>query len=433
MRRSDAYERFRLQRRALRQEVIKVLRRVFLLPIRRVWRRNIPVAMITGTKGKTTTSRMLAWILGETGFDVGLATTDGVRIGCNDVYHADLAGYPGHALVLENRSVTAAVLETARGGLLNFGLYTDRCDVAALLNVGREHIGVDGIETVKQMAELKRTVIDAARKAVVLNADDPLCRNLIGNYPVDRTIIFSIHSSSPAVAEHLQRGGRAYCLRERPDRQIIRLHGDDVRSVISIDELPSAWGGIVRHNIANAMAAAALAEGLGISFEKIRTALSTFKNTIEQSPGRFNIVQHHPFLLILDHACSPPAAQSLAGCLAQVNVPGRRHCMLMSAGNRADWHFRELTAALVDGFDHFVCYEQEEFRRGRAPGEIASLLKSGLMLHDVPASSIDVANDYETGLETLSARTEPGDLVVILAGPERGTIPLVERAFAAHN
>lgn len=333
---------------------------------------------------------------------------------------------------LNDRSISAAVLETARGDLLHRGLYIDRCDVAALLNVGREQIGIDGIDTLEQMAKLKRKAIDAARKTVVLNADDRLCRQLIGEFPVHRTTVFSFDSRSGTVKEHLEKGGVAFCLDESEVPRIVRLQGQEAHTIVCISDMPATWGGVVRHNIANAMAAAALADGLGIASGIIRAGLESFELTTEQLPGRFNIIGDLPFLLILDNAMSPPAAEALVECLAAVDVEGRRLCMLTSAGNRADWHFQEYVAALAKSFDHFVCYEWKNFRRGRAPGEIAGLLRRELLRQGIEAGSIDVAQDCESGLQTLSSRCRPGDLVVVLGATKRKDIAMVRRAFAPH-
>jgi cyanophycin synthetase len=199
--------------------------RPLLLPLRRLSRRSIPTAFITGTKGKTTTTRMLANILREAGHAVGFTSTDGVAIRAEFVSEKVSAGYGAAARVLNDRSVTAAVLELARGDLLKRGLYLDRCDVAALLNVGREQVGIDGIDTLEQMASLKRKVVDAARKTVVLNADDRLCRGLIGEFPVERTTLFSFSPRSKAVKEHLKRGGVAYCLDDGGAEEIVRWQG----------------------------------------------------------------------------------------------------------------------------------------------------------------------------------------------------------------
>ena len=401
------------------------------LPFRRILTRRVPTAFITGTKGKTTTTRMLTSILSQAGFIVGFTSTDGVVIGGELISDRDLAGYAGARRVLKDRSITAAVLEVARGGLLRHGLYIDRCDVAALLNVGREQIGIDGVETVEQMAQVKRKVIEAAQKAVVLNADNQLCRKLISEFPVDRTVLFSANPKSTVIKRHLRQGGVAFCLEESGKPQIVRLQGKDVHTVISIADLPSAWGGVVRHNIANAMAAAALADGLGIASEFIQSGLRAFDITIEQSPGRFNIIRGYPFLIIVDRAMDPPAAEALAECLELVALEGRRICMLTCVGNRPSWHYREFIRVLARRFDHFVCYEQESYRRGRAPGEIAGLLKSELLRHGVEAKSIDIADDYESALRALTSKPKQGDLVVVLGMLKEKDISVLSNAFAS--
>ena len=409
------------------------LGRSLLRPLRRTLRRKIPTAFITGTKGKTTTTHMLAHILSEAGYAVGFASTDGIMIRSELVHEGDLAGYAGAARVLGEPSVSAAVLETARGDLLRRGLYVDRCDVAALLNVGREQIGIDGVHTLEDMAKLKRKVIDAASKTVVLNADDHLCRQLMAEFSSDRTTVFSFNARSRTVQEHLERGGVVICLDESEIPQIVRLQGQKAQTIVYVSDIPATWGGVVRHNIANAMAAVALADGLGLRLETIRTSLHSFGTTTEQSPGRFNIIRERPFLVILDQAMSPPAAEALARCLVTLDVKGRRRCMLTSAGNRPDWHYAELVAALAKSFDHFVCYEWEFFRRGRAPGEITGLLKKELLRQGVEPDSIDAAHDCESGLRTLSAKSTPGDLVVVLGVAKRKDIAMLRAAFSSPN
>ncbi len=196
---------------------------------------------------------------------------------------------------------------------------------------------------------------------------------------------------------------------------------------MSIAELPSAWGGVVRHNIANAMAAAALADGLGISSDIVRAGLCSFE--LKDLPGRFNIIRERPFLLIVDRATSPPAAEALAKCLVTIPVQGRRMCMLTTTGNRPAWHYRELIRPLVERFDQFLCYETIRYRRGRAPGEILALLRTELLRRGVEAQSIDGVPDYESGLSILAAKAKPGDLVVVLGGLTRNELATLRRVF----
>ncbi|MGE3529129.1 MAG: Mur ligase family protein [Methyloceanibacter sp.] len=377
-------------------------------------RRRILVALITGTKGKTTTTRMLAHILGQAGHVVGLTTTDGIVIGGKTVGKGDSTGYAHAARVLKDPSITAAVLETARGDLLRKGLYVARCDVAALLNVGREQIGIDGIETLEEMARLKRKVIDAARDTVVLNADDPLCRDLIGDFPAARTAVFSLEPGASVAKQHVANGGVAFCLDESGEPRIVRIAGASSRTVVAIADLPAALGGALRHNIANAMAAAALAEGMGVPPIAVGAALASFRLSVEHLPGRFNILSEHPYRVIVDHAINPPAVEALVASLRNVEVPGRRLCAITSFGNRAGWHFTEIGQFLAQGFDHFVCYETKRFRRGRAPGEVPALLRSGLLEAGVGAQCIDVATGRDDTIRRLTERARPGDLIVIL-------------------
>jgi len=387
--------------------------------------------MITGTKGKTTTTRMLAHILTQAGQVVGYTSTDGIVIDGELVTERDSSGYVGAARVMKCPSITAAVLETARGDLLRNGLYLDRCDVAALLNVGREQIGMDGIDTVDQMTQLKRRVIDTAR-TVVLNADDPSSRGLINEFPSRRTILFSFESQGETVREHVARGGVAFSHAEsvgREGSEIVRIEGSQRRTVLAVTDLPSSWGGVVRHNIANAMAAAALAEGLGVPPDFVSSGLASFENSIEQSNGRFNVFGGMPFLLIIDEAMSPPAAVALVESVGRIDADGQRFCIVTAVGNRPPWHFSELAMNLAGAFDQFVCYELDRFRRGRAPGEIADALRSGLLNAGVATERVVVAGDLDTAVQIALRRLEPGDLLVVLGAFGRSELRELVASF----
>ncbi|MBI9021303.1 MAG: hypothetical protein JEZ10_08640 [Verrucomicrobia bacterium] len=416
--------------------------RFFLRHVRwsvgRLWRRffgrRIPLAMVTGTKGKTTTIRMLAHILTTAGHRVGFACTDGVVIAGEYLRHGDASGYDDSRTVLRNKSITAAILEVARGGLLKTGPYMDRCDVAALLNVGREQIGIDGVDTVEQMARVKQRVIHAAKGAVVLNADDEQCVRLIGEYPVERVVLFSLEADNAVVKKHVEAGGVAFQRRSFFGEDcIVRCEGDSLVPLLSVARLPSCRNGLFPQNIANAMAATALAEGLSISREDIRKGLETFENSIEQSPGKLNFIDGYSQTILIDNAAQPPACEALAESLKKVSVPGKRVCMVYTVGNRPGWHYEEMTAALAPHFDHFICYELESYRRGRAPGEISNLLQTGLIKAGVSRGHIDLAQGYEEATRKLSQIAGRGDLLVILMASIHQYLPVFRGNFFSHK
>lgn len=396
------------------RRVNKFARQIFVMPIRRARRRDIPVAMITGSKGKTTTSLMLAHILTCANYKVGVTTTEGIIINGKATHAGDSSGYKQHRLVLRNPSINAAVLETARGGIQMRGLYLDVCNVAALLNVGREHLETDGIDTVEQMAELKRKVIDAAQDRIVLNADDGLCRAMIKDYPTEKTVIISLDPLSEPVANHVELGGTAFSLDPINQANIVRIKNNHKIQIVSIDSLPSANGGLLRHNIANAMAAAALAEGMGVDHQTIAKALKTFFLTHDQLPGRFNTIKGFPFDIILDRANGALAARAVVESLERMPIKGRRLCMFTAMGNRSTDHYDEFCSVLSEKFDQFVIYEDEKYRRRRKVGEIGELLKQGLLKNNVGQKNIEVRPNYQQALAEISRSARLDDVVVVL-------------------
>jgi cyanophycin synthetase len=414
--------------------VYRRIRRVALFGMRRIRRYTlpkIPRAMITGTNGKTTTSRLLAKILESAGYHVGLATTKAIVIGGKVVAKGDWAGYDGHKRVLHDPNVTAAVLETARGALRRLGLYVDRCDAAALLNVGREQIEMDGINTVEEMARHKRQVIDAARKCVVLNADDPLVSAMADRYPIERCILFSLEPESEFVAQRLRQGNTVYGYERSPQPAMVRRRKGERRRLMSIDEFPLAFGGIAEFNIANALAAAALAEGLGVAWEDVKKGLAAAPYSAEETTGRFCFIDGYSFRLLIDSADSPPAATAVSKATAKIKVSGKRRCMLSCVGNRPDWAFREIGDPLAAQFDRFICYDRPDYRRGRKPFEIANRLREGLIASGVDGDAIRAAPDFDTAIAWVAEKLAPGDLLVILGSTGDATqLSLIHTSLA---
>jgi cyanophycin synthetase len=374
---------------------------------------RIPTAMITGTKGKSTTTRMLGRILACAGHTVGAVTTDGVTIGEEEVASGDLAGYTGATIVLRDPTVTAAVLETARGGLIKSGMYLDWCDVAALTNVDREQIGMDGIETVEDMAALKRKVLEAARKAVVLNADDAHCAAMAQEFAKSiRTILFSLDANSAQIRKHLGNGGEAIVL---TDEKSIEIQNDSgVIPLLQITELPSAMNGIIRVNIANAMAAAGLAIGLGIELDHICEALKRYDNSLENTGGRFSFAEGFPMKIMFDRAAQAPSYAAVMPVIDVIPVKGKRICAFTVAGNRPTWTFEEAVAALIGHFDRYICFEFAEYRRGKQPGEIAAILADELKKAGVEPACISITQSNNEAARIIAGEATNDDLVAVL-------------------
>jgi cyanophycin synthetase len=379
---------------------------------------RIPTAMITGTNGKSTTTLMLASILKAAGHTPGAATTDGVIIDGEWIIEGDVAGSPGVEAVLSDPSVTAAALETARGGLLRSGITLEHCDVAALLNLQREQIGIDGVETLEDMLEVKRKVTDAAEKAVILNADDPLTRALMADYPAERVIAFSMEAGSPAVREVLARGSTALVARDSAQgEEIALLTAESDRRILSVAEMPSTMDGRHRVNIANAMAAAGLAHGLAVGPETIAAGLRAYRLPRPGEPGRMIWIKDRPYDVLIDWAQNAAALSALTDTLSHFEFAGRRICVISAPSNRPDWSFGEIGQAVAKSFDLFICYDRPSFVRGREPGYITARLRAGLLSAGVPDDRALAVPDPEGAMRTARAQLRSGDLLALLGGP----------------
>ncbi|MFI4935066.1 MAG: Mur ligase family protein [Caulobacterales bacterium] len=392
---------------------------------------RIPTALITGTNGKTTTTRMLDHVLRAGGHVVGSATTDGVTVNGRIVVEGDVAGPSGASIVLRDPSVTAACLETARGGVIQWGIGVDRCNVAALLNVDHEQVGIDGIETLDDMARLKRKVVETARDAFVFNAEDPRCHSISRDFPVERTILFSLDPSTEALRAHVAAGGTAVTLMGAGSQETIVIRGRGAEAkVLGAAEIPATFGGKVRHNLANALAAVAMAHGMGVPASTIAAGLAGFEPSLEHSQGRFNFIDDLPARVLFDFAANPPAIRAVLGALEQFAVAGRRICMVSTVGNRPDGHIADCALAVAHRFDRYVCFEEVGYRRGRAPGEIAERLAVALASAGVPKELISACATEEEALAAGANLVEPSDLLVVLGTDVRTALPELRAAFS---
>ena len=376
---------------------------------------RIPIAAVTGTNGKTTTARMLAHILKMCGFTVGLTSTDGVYIDGQLSVPGDMTGPVSAKMSLRDPSVDAAVMETARGGMLRGGLGFQSCNVACCLNVAADHLGLKGIDTLEQLAEIKRVPIEIANDAAVLNADDPLCLQMADYTEAETLCYVTMNPGHLLVKQHIRAGGQAFVLEEGMNGHMITIY--DTESHIPLlwtHLIPATIEGRAIHNVQNAMFAAALAYNLGVGLEDIRHGLRTFDTTFFQTPGRMNIYDEHPFKVILDYAHNPAAVQAMCNLIDRFAPEGKRIMVLSAPGDRRDEDIREIAEISASHFDHFIC-RCDDNRRGRGKDEVAVMLKNKLLEEGVAADRIEVIPDEQEATTRALEIAETGDLILVLA------------------
>jgi len=376
---------------------------------------RIPVASITGTNGKTTTSRMLAHILKTAGHCVGMTSTDGVYIDGKLSVRGDMTGPTAAHIVLRDPSVDIAVMETARGGLLRSGLGYRRCDVSACLNVASDHLGLKGIDTLEQLAELKRVVVEVARDTAVLNADDSRCLKMADYTRAEHVCYVTMNPAHALVKEHIRAGGRAVVLEQGINGDMITLYDGGANfHLVWTHQIPATMDGKATHNVQNAMFAAALAYSLQKSLDDIRHGLRTFNSTIFQAPGRMNVFDEHPFRVILDYGHNAAAIRSISQLADRLEVRGRRICVLAAPGDRRDEDIRAIADEAAGHFDHFVC-RADDNRRGRGEDEVPQMLRERLLAKGMKEAAVDVVADEVAANAHALGMAREGDLVVLFA------------------
>ncbi|MEM9313806.1 MAG: Mur ligase family protein, partial [Pseudomonadota bacterium] len=377
---------------------------------------RIPIAAITGTNGKTTTSRMLAHILKVAGLTVGQTSTDGVYIDQRLTVAGDMTGPTAAQIVLRDPSVNAAVMETARGGILRSGLGYHSADVSCCLNIAADHLGLKGVETLDDLAEVKRVVVEVAKDAVVLNADDPLCLQMADYCTADKLCYVTMNRSHPLVREHVKAGGTALVLEQGINGNMITLYDERGHNIplLWTHLIPATLEGRALHNVQNAMFAAALAYHMKVDLEDVRHGLRTFDSSFFQSPGRLNVYDEHPFKVILDYAHNPAAVKMVCDVVDRYDVSGRKIAVLTIPGDRRDDDALEVARIAAGRFDHYICRRDDNLR-GRGPTEIPDLLKRGLIDAGVREEQIEIIETEEDANQAALELARGGDLLLILA------------------
>jgi cyanophycin synthetase len=374
---------------------------------------RVPIASITGTNGKTTVSRMAAHIHKLSGNTVGLATTDGVYIDGNLTVKGDLTGPRAAQMILRDPTVDVAILETARGGLLRSGMGYERCDVGAVINVDADHLGLKGIETVEDLARVKRIVVEVATDTAVLNADDELCLKMAGHTQAENICYVTMNANHPLVREHVRLGGRALVLEQGMNGHMITIYENSSNIQLMWTHLiPATIDGKAMHNVQNAMFAAAICYSMGKSLEDIRQGLRTFATSYFQAPGRLNVFEEHPFKVILDYGHNPAAMEAMTKLCVQLEPKGRKILCFSMPGDRRDEDIVAAASIVAGKFDHYIC-KADDGRRGRGDAEVPELLRKTLIENGVTDDQIQI---IPSEVEAVSAALEMGetdDLVLV--------------------
>jgi len=371
---------------------------------------DIPTGIVTGTNGKTTTVRIAKHILQSAGKEVGLSCTDWVAVNDRVIDRDDWSGPGGARMVLRQTDVNVAIMETARGGLLRRGLGVNTADAALITNIAEDHLGDFGSQSLEELLNIKWVVSHAVaeRGVLILNADDALLVAKSRSY-AGRIAWFSLDESNLLIAGHVASGGLAFIY---AGGDLVRIEGAARESICSAVDVPITLDGAALHNIANALAAAALTEQLGMSVAQIRQGLTTMSQAA--NPGRSNLHKLQGFKVLVDFAHNPEAMQALFA-MARA-IPARRRVLCFAqAGDRTEQQIRELArSAWSIGLDLACIAELEHYRRGREEREVFGILRDELIASGAREDQIRYFATESESFDAALQWAEDGDLVVML-------------------
>lgn len=408
---------------------------------------TIPVALITGTNGKTTSSRLLARAGTEAGSNVGTSSTGGITVGAELVEDGDWTGPAAARLVLRRTDVDLAVLETARGGILRRGLAVDACDVALVTNVSDDHIGIYGIDDLAAMAHVKGVVLESVRRSgtAVLNAHDANVVALARDLSCDVTFFADLDGpegvgdetvqAAQAVVEAHRALGKRVVLARRG--MIVLGRGLEEEELVRVDEVPVTFGGAARYNVQNALGAVGAADALGLPHDAIARALRGF--SMHDNPGRGQIVEHGGVTVLLDFGHNPEGVRAVMQLVRSLHAKrgaegpsgqGRLTVVAGSPGDRSDQEIERVAQAIWEARpDRVLVRELGGYLRGRAPGDVPELYRRTLMALGLPEPAFAVVASEVAALERAFVDAAPGDFVAVLVHVDHAEV----QAFLARD
>lgn len=368
---------------------------------------KIPLVAITGTNGKTTTTRLIAHILSIAGYTVGMTTTGGIYIKGECIFKGDTTGPKSALAVLFNKDIDAAVLETARGGIIKGGLAYDVADVGVITNITQDHLGIDEVETMEDLAKVKALVGEAVKKDgyVVINGDDKMSISILPRFK-SKLIIFSHNKDNDVLQTNLKNGGYGIYVHEG---NIIVQKGSNSETLIDTSSIGITLKGILKYNIENAMASCAAAIGLGIDHNTIRQGLMSFY--CNQNPGRFNMYSANNRRVILDYGHNKDGYNCVLDGLKQIEHK-RLIGVIGVPGDRPDSDILEVGKCAGENFDYIFIKEDVE-KRGRSEGEVANLLEKGVLTSKFDRMNISKILKETEAFKAALALAEPEDIVIV--------------------
>jgi cyanophycin synthetase len=390
---------------------------------------SIPLGIVTGTNGKSTTVRLAAAILAAAGLRAGITSTDYIRVGEKILDHGDYSGPGGARTLLRHPESEVVVLEVARGGLLRRGIGVEHADGALITNIAADHLGEYGINSVSEMAEAKFIVRRAlgADAPLILNSDDPESVRLAGSLE-NRIIWFGLDANRSVLKKHLEnKGGAAYLA---DDWLVLAEHGE-ARRIIEARDIPVTFGGVARYNISNALGAMALCHTLGVADEALADGLKAFSGDAEVNPGRGNLFEKDGVRIFIDFAHNEHGLNAIADTVRAFNA-NRNIVLLGQAGDRRDQEISDLVhAACKLNPDQLLVCELPGYERGRQTGVVRELIRGFAIIEGVPRDSVKVFDSPLEGVKRALSDARDGDCLVLLALTQREEVLELVREFVA--
>ncbi len=382
---------------------------------------RIPIIGVTGTNGKTTTTRLIAHIVKNMGYRVGFTTSDGIYVQNHMLEKGDTTGPYSAEFILKDPTVDFAVLETARGGILRAGLGFSRCDIGVITNIQEDHLGLNDINTLEDVARVKSVVVKSVKKDgwAVLNAEDEYCVKVASELDCN-IAYFSLDENNPVIKKHCKTGGVAAIYE---NGFVTIKKGDWKIRVEKVTTIPLTLGGKARFMIANVLAATLAGYLYGFKTEDMRLSLETFIPSAAQTPGRMNIFNFKEFKVMIDFAHNPAGYRAVEDFLSQIDSP-HKVGIIAGVGDRRDQDITDCGAIAARMFDHIII-RQEKHLRGRTEEEIINLILKGINSVDKKITYEIIPKEIEAIKHAIST-AQPGTFITALSDVITNAIDIVQ-------